>query len=167
MKLRKYVPETDFDVLRTWITDERMHAMWCANRFPYPLEQQSFEAFLKAEEEQFGNRACTAENDDGKQVGFYCFAVQPESREALLKFVIIDNTMRGRGCGSEMVSLAVRQIFEQTDAKAVSLAVFSSNIPAKQCYLRVGFTERSYTENAFCFGDEHWSRYHMIRMRPQ
>ena len=44
MKLREYLPSKDFDNIKSWIDDERTHAMWCADRFEYPLEKENFEA---------------------------------------------------------------------------------------------------------------------------
>ena len=48
MRIRPYDHERDFPFLRAWIVDERAHAMWCANRFPWPLEEASFSAALAA-----------------------------------------------------------------------------------------------------------------------
>ena len=31
MKIRAFDLDDDFDAIKTWITDERTHMMWCAN----------------------------------------------------------------------------------------------------------------------------------------
>ena len=45
MRIRPY-QNKDFDIISQWITDERSHALWCANLMPYPLEKNSFDALL-------------------------------------------------------------------------------------------------------------------------
>ena len=46
MKIRVFDLDDDFDVIKTWIADERTHMMWCANLIPYPLEKEK-SAFLR------------------------------------------------------------------------------------------------------------------------
>ncbi len=46
MRLRAFDPDTEFEIIRGWTEDERAHAMWCANRFHYPLEKDDFLAVL-------------------------------------------------------------------------------------------------------------------------
>ncbi|HAM68422.1 MAG TPA: hypothetical protein DCP68_02240 [Ruminococcus sp.] len=86
-------------------------------------------------------------------------------REGMLKFVIVDHRLRGQGIGGEMLRLAVRQVFDTTDAEAVHLNVFAENAAARRCYEKAGFTERDVTPAAFRFGDEQWSRCNMILRR--
>lgn len=38
MRLRPYIECKDFHEIKNWITEERMHTMWCANLFKFPLE---------------------------------------------------------------------------------------------------------------------------------
>ena len=57
----------------------------------------------------------------------------------MLKFVIVDHRLRGQGIGGEMLRLAVRQIFDTTDAEAVHLNVFAENAAARRCYEKAGF----------------------------
>ena len=67
----------------------------------------------------------------------------------MLKFVMVDASVRGKGIGKEMIKLAVRNAFTDPDALAVQLNVFPENSRAKRCYEGVGFTERQNTPNAF------------------
>ena len=45
---------------------------------------------------------------------------------------------------------------------AVHLNVFPENTGAKKCYQKVGFKERTITENAFNFKEESWGRMNMV-----
>ena len=152
----------DFDVISQWIKDERSHALWCANLIPYPLEKKGYDDLLQQVEERFGDSPFVATTDEGKVVGFFCFSVNLSTNEGMLKFVVIDNTIRNMGYGSEMLKLAVRYAFEIAKADAVQLNVFPENERAKKCYLKVGFKERALTENAFRFKDELWERCNMV-----
>jgi RimJ/RimL family protein N-acetyltransferase len=64
-----------------------------------------------------------------------------------------------------MIKLAVKYAFEIAKADAVQLNVFPENPSAKKCYEKVGFKERTLTENAFCFKDELWGRCNMVITR--
>ena len=164
MRIRPY-QNKDFDIISQWITDERSHALWCANLMPYPLEKNSFDALLQEAEEQFGDSPFVATTNDGQVVGFFCFSVNLHTNEGMLKFVVIDNTMRNKGYGCEMLKLAIKYAFEIAKADAVHLNVFPENPGAKKCYEKVGVKERTLTENAFSFKDESWGRCNMITTR--
>ena len=164
MRIRPY-QNKDFDIISQWITDERSHALWCANLMPYPLEKNSFDALLQEAEERFGDSPFVATTNDGQVVGFFCFSVNLHTNEGMLKFVVIDNTMRNKGYGCEMLKLAIKYAFEIAKADAVHLNDFPENPGAKKCYEKVGFKERTLTENAFSFKDESWGRCNMITTR--
>ena len=164
MKLRKYLPSKDFDNIKSWIDDERTHAMWCAGRFEYPLEKENFEAVLEDMHSKWGDTPFIASLDDGNNVGFFCYSLNDETKEGMLKFIVVNSLLRGKGVAKEMLELASQYAFEETGAKALHLNVFSENIRAKKCYQKAGFTERSVTENAFSYKDESWGRCNMFKM---
>lgn len=165
MRIRPYISTKDFDVIKGWISDERTHAMWCANLIKYPLEKDNFESVLLEVATNFGDSAYVATADNGKVIGFFCYSVNLDTNEGMLKFVIVDGEIRGKGVGKEMLGLALKYAFEITKAKAVQLNVFSENTRAKKCYLSVGFSERTTTESAFQFNNESWGRCNMIIKR--
>ncbi|WP_242830373.1 GNAT family N-acetyltransferase [Butyrivibrio sp. AE3009] len=164
MKLREYLPSKDFDNIKSWIDDERTHAMWCAGRFEYPLEKENFEAVLEDMHSKWGDTPFIASLDDGNNVGFFCYSLNDETKEGMLKFIVVNSLLRGKGVAKEMLELASQYAFEETGAKALHLNVFSENIRAKKCYQKAGFTEWSVTENAFSYKDESWGRCNMFKM---
>ena len=165
MKLRPYIPDTDFDRIRTWISDERSHAMWCAGRFRYPLDRDNFTDVLSAMARNTGDIPLVAAPDDGGAAGFLCYSLNRELREGKLKFVIVDPVCRGKGVAGEMLRLAVSYAFEETGAERVSLIVFSSNPRAKRCYEKAGFTGLKKDYEPFVWKDESWGRYGMVISR--
>ena len=165
LRLRPYFPKQDFDTIKNWITDARTHAMWCANLFTYPIEQENFESVLLNFNERFGDSPFVATDEAGKVLGFFSYSLNLTTNEGKLKFVVVDPECRGKGLAKEMLKLAANYAFEITKADAVLLSVFPENVRAKKCYERVGFRERHTDENAFHFQDECWGRCSMILKR--
>lgn len=158
MQVRRFVPETDFDELRCWCSDERIHALWCAGRFPFPLEREGFEKALSA----MNDAPYTALDDSGVPVGFFCLSFNSET---MLKFVLVKPDARGQGVGRKMIRLAADTAFENPEVRIVRLNVFSVNVPAERCYLSAGFAVESVTPEAFRYKDEVWGRCSMTLAR--
>ena len=164
MQIREYT-DRDFESIRNWITDERTHTLWCANRFSFPLQSESFHRVLAELRSRNGDRAFVATDDDGTAEGFFCYSLERDTREGTLKFVMVDPVKRGRGLGKEMLRQALRRAFEDADAAAVRLSVFSVNTIAIRCYEGVGFSARHTENNAFRYKEEVWSRSNMVIYR--
>ena len=167
MKLRQYSNEKDFDLIKDWITDERVHAMWCANLTPYPLSKEGFEETLNTAASRFGDVPYIALTDDNEAAGFFCYSKNSETNEGMLKFVVVNPAYRGKGIAGKMLRLSAVFAFEDTKADALQLNVFPENERAKKCYLKAGFTERNTTKNAFTFKDESWGRCNMVLIKDR
>ena len=165
MIIRRYNPAADFDVLRGWIADARAHALWCANRMAYPLERANFEAVLRDIAGRFGDMPYVAVAEGGGVVGFFCYSLNPDTREGMLKFVVIDPARRGQGLGKAMLRLALARAFN-AGAKAVQLYVFPENVGAVKCYEGVGFSARRTEPGVFRYLNEAWDRRNMVRAKP-
>ena len=166
MRLRPYIPETDFDAVRNWVCDPRAHALWCANRFEYPLSAENFDRVLREIRVRNGDCPFVAVGENGAAAGFFCYSLRPDTNEGLLKFVIVDPAVRGQGFGKAMLRMAVDYAFRISKADAVYLRVFTENLRAVRCYESVGFTEEKTDENAFSYQDESWGRRSMVIRRP-
>ena len=164
LKLRAFDIDTDFERIRNWITDEKTHVMWSANRIAFPMNREDFEGFLKRQSEE-GDTAFAAVDESGRIVGFFLYGFNEETGEGMLKFIVVDPEQRGKGTAQEMLKLASEYAFEKTHADAVHLNVFSSNPRARRCYEKAGFTERNTTPGAFPYKDEKWDRTNMIMRR--
>ena len=167
MRLRPYVHSHDFDAMKGWITDERVHALWCANRIAFPLEKEDFGRFVEDSFVNSNDCAFTAAQDDGRAVGFICCSINCETNEAMLKFVLVDPLQRGKGYGKEMVRLAAQYAYDIAKAGLVHLNVFTANAAARRCYESAGFTERNTTPDAFAYNGESWGRCNMTITRDK
>ncbi len=161
MRLRLF-EEKDFEVIKDWIPDERGHAMWCANRFQYPLDKTDFLSVLSDVEGRHGDSPFVVTMDDDVPVGFFCYSVNHETKEGMFKFVVVAPDGRGKGIAGEMFRLALSYAFDETKVNAVHLIVFSVNGRAKKFYEKVGFEERKTDHKAFVYKGEHWARCNMI-----
>ena len=81
MRLRPYIHTKDYDYIHKWINDERIHALWCANLIPYPLEKKDFDDLLLQAEERYDDSPFVATTDEGIVVGFFCFSVNLKINE--------------------------------------------------------------------------------------
>ena len=158
MRLRPYVNETDFEILKNWISDERSHVLWCADRFNYPLESANVETELAFLAENNGETPFAAVSDEGTMVGFFSYSPSSEMNTGYLKFVIVAPEERGKGTAGEMLDLAVQYAFETAKADSVQLSVFTENPRARRCYEKAGFQEIKTDKEAFVYKDELWGR---------
>ncbi|MDE5619458.1 MAG: GNAT family N-acetyltransferase [Ruminococcus sp.] len=167
MRLRPFILCCDFDEIKNWISDEKTHAMWCANRIKYPIEKENFEEVMLEAAIKSGDIPYVATTDDGKVVGFFCYSVNLSSNEGMLKFVMVTPEQRGKGLGKAMLQLAIEYAFNITKAESVQLNVFSENTMAQKCYENVGFIIRKTDIDAFIFKDESWGRCNMTINKAQ
>ncbi len=149
MRLRPYRKSTDFEYIKKWITDERTHALWCANLIPYPLRAEGLHKVLEQNEKDLGECAYTFINGIGHPIGFCAYSINEDDNSGFLKFVLIDNELRGKGYGNQMINLLLQYAFTITGVSTVKLNVFDVNINAKRCYKKAGFLEVENTQNAF------------------
>ena len=163
MRLRQYREDSDFEVIKTWISDDRTHAMWCAHRFKYPLEKDDFAAVLATISENFGDIPFVAADDDDRPLGFLCYSMNPETKGGFLKFVVVDPKQRGKGVAREMLRLISEYAFDENGATSIGLRVFSENPRALKCYEKAGFVLTETEEKAFSYKDERWGRCLMIK----
>ena len=162
MDIRLFDLNKDFDIIKNWITDERTHMLWCANRIQYPMNKATFTDFLKEISDKFGDAPYVAVDDTDKAVGFYAYSVNTNTKEGMLKFVIVDPDKRGKGIAGEMLERTVATALADKNVQAVQLNVFSVNEPARKCYQKIGFVERNVTKEAVKYGSESWDRINML-----
>ena len=126
------------------------------------MTQKKLQDVLEKDAQDWDGCAYVATEDDGILVGFFAFAVNVSNNSDFLKFVIVDNKLRGKGYGTQMIKLTLKYAFDITGVSSVQLNVFDTNDRAKKCYLNAGFVEDNIVENAFTYKDESWGRCHMV-----
>lgn len=162
MRLRPYIPLIDYEYLQKWVNSERTHALWCANLVPYPITSNEFQEILNKDAQDWGGCAYIVTSDDGEQIGFFVLSVNTSNNSGFAKFIIINNELRGKGYGTQMIKLMLKFAFEIVGVSSVQLNVFDSNDNAKRCYSKAGFVQDSLVANAFTYKGESWGRCHML-----
>ncbi|MBR6626714.1 MAG: GNAT family N-acetyltransferase [Lachnospiraceae bacterium] len=162
MHLRPYINTEDYKYIEKWLTDERTHALWCANRIAYPITQDKLGNALQKGAEDWGDAAYVVTEDNGRQIGFFVLALNATGDSGFLKYLVLDKELRGRGYGMQMLRLILRYAFDVTGVDRVQLNVFDVNSSARNCYSRMGFIEDNVMKDAFSYHKEMWSRCHMV-----
>lgn len=172
MHLRIYNEQTDFTYIAGWIQDERTHALWCANLLSYPLSKDEFHNYLKEQGLKFYSQSRSdpypkEKEHDGAYVyvdehdcpiGFFVFTVNEHDKSGFLRFIMVDNTARGQGYGSQMLRQLLQFAYENTGVAAVRLNVFDVNAAAMKCYRKLGFTVMDNAPTDFPYQNETWKR---------
>lgn len=158
MRIRPY-RKTDASYIREWIADEKVHAMWSAGKLPYGFLENDLENLLAEAEAGYNQSAFTAVLDDGTPVGSFCMGFTVEDNSAFMCRIVVDGNKRGQGLGKQMLKLALYYAFLVLQVDMVRLSVFDCNMPARYAYEKAGFTEESFTPEAFAFKEQKWGRY--------
>lgn len=86
-------------------------------------------------------------DEEDHPVGFFIYTVNAQDKESgFLKFIMVDNTLRGKGYGVAMLRELQRFAYNNTGVSVIRLIVFDVNSAARKCYEKAGFTAM---ENAF------------------
>lgn len=161
VRLRPY-KSNDAIYLLSWIKDEKYFAMWCANKFQYPLTEEQLKVYQENYEKDDFAWIMTAVNESGTPVGHYMMRNVDYTKGSLrIGFVMIDSEIRNKGYGKEMMNLAVKYAFNILNVSRVTLGVYDNNPVAHSCYKSVGFIDEKYLENFFHYKDEQWGIYEM------
>mgnify|MGYP002526867554 CR=1 FL=1 len=127
----------DAPVILSWIKDLSAFRKWSADRYPaFPPKPED----MLAQYESDVIFPFTAIDDDGKVVG-HIMLRYPDSSNTVIRlgFVIVDDNLRGKGYGKQMLQLAIQKAKNVFGAKKMTLGVFDNNPSAIHCYQSVGF----------------------------
>lgn len=162
MRLRPYIHAKDYQYVEKWTNNERIHSLWCANLIPYPMTEKNLQDILAKDSEKWGSSPYVVTEDSGTPIGFFAYSVNTSDNSGFLKFILLDDKLRGKGYGTQMLTLVLKYAFEITGVSSVQLNVFDINTNAKRCYSNVGFKQNNIVRNSFTYKKEFWGRCHMV-----
>ena len=136
MTLRPFTID-DAPIILSWIKDLTAFRKWSADRYPtFPPKPED----MVAQYESDVIFPFTAINDKGTVVGHIMLRYPDPSKTVIrLGFVIVDDKLRGKGYGKQMLKLAIQKAKNVFGAKKITLGVFDNNPSALHCYESVGF----------------------------
>lgn len=110
LRLRPY-KSCDARYIVDWTKDEISFYQWSADRFQgfYPLSAEKLNEFYEKEAYNDSFFEMTAIDEKGRPAGHFIMRfIDQEKKTIRLGFVILDDRIRGRGLGKEMISMAFR-----------------------------------------------------------
>jgi Acetyltransferases, including N-acetylases of ribosomal proteins len=146
--------ETDFPQIVSWVNQYSRDFMvqWSGKTFEYPLTVEQMKAHYSrginsTESDVFIYKIM----DDGRFVGSVQLCrFNWETREAFVgRFLIGEETNRGRGIGKKALNELVRIGFQQFGLETIKLNVYEFNRHAIKCYESVGFRKSLYREKMY------------------
>ena len=152
LRLRPY-NSCDSEIIAQWIRDRDVFLKWGGDRFgQYPVTAEIIDRKYMTENgdcaEPDNFYPWVAIDDENRAVGHFIMRYLHGNRRILrFGWVIIDNNIRGKGYGTEMLRAGLKYAFEIMHADAVTIGVFENNEPAHQCYLKAGFADREIVRN--------------------
>ena len=166
MRLRPYKP-CDGDTVASWLTDEKIHAMWSVGRYAFPMTGQQINERLDAGRDNPCEFMFTALDDDGMPVGYFLLRnADWEAQSVHIGFIVIDSRRRGKGFGKQMLTLAKKYCFEILGMKRITLGVFHINPRAIECYESSGFVACGTEDETFTFNGREWKVIEMECVSP-
>lgn len=162
MLLRTY-KEEDAEKILNWIKNEREFRLWSADRYgSYPITPDDINKNYSKSKEISNFYPFTLE-DDGKIIGHLILRNPGDNKDVIrMGFIIVDNSIRGKGYGKALIKAAIEYAKESLGAKEINLGVFVNNEGALHCYESVGFKITEIEKNAYQFHDEEWDCAEMI-----
>ena len=136
MKLRPFNPKDAVKIL-SWCKDKHTFRLWSADRYSvYPPMPED----MLAQYESGVIFPFTAIDGEGKVLGHIMLRYPDSSRTVIrFGFVIVDDQLRGKGYGKQLLQLAIQKATHEFGAKKITLGVFDNNPSAFHCYESVGF----------------------------
>lgn len=147
LRLRPY-KSCDAERIAGWLKDEDIFLKWGGKLFgEYPITAEVIDNKYTGQ-----NGGCiepdnfypwVALDDDGVVVGHFIMRyLKGDMRRIRFGWVIVDDTIRGKGYGAQMLRAGLKYAFEILGAAVVTLGVFEGNERAHRCYRSVGFVDR-------------------------
>ena len=144
---------SDAPTILSWIKDKTAFRKWSADRYPvFPPKPEDMAAQYAAE----NIFPFTAVDGEGNIVG-HIMLRYPEPSKTIIRlgFVIIDDQLRGKGYGKQMLQLAILKAKQDFGAQKITLGVFDNNPSAIHCYESVGFVVTG--TDTYAIDGEEWT----------
>ena len=147
LRLRPY-KSCDAQKIAEWVQDKDAFLKWGGQLFgDYPISAKMIDEKYRlkngdcVEEDNF--YPWTAFDEENRVVGHFIMRyIHGDNRILRFGWVVVDDTIRGKGYGTQMLSLGLKYAFGILDVDKVTIGVYDNNELGHRCYLKVGFTDR-------------------------
>lgn len=139
---------------------------WAGPVYEYPLTEEQLERYfdnyvIKEKDTLFVYKIINVETSE--MVGTIELNEKDRTNKIgrIGRFLIGEESYRGKGTGKEALKEAIRIGFEKLKLNKITLGVFDFNISAIRCYESVGFVIEEYKESYRKIGNDYWNLYEM------
>lgn len=154
--------EEDFDRLISWISDEKLLIQFAGSKFRFPLNREQLKKYC-AEDKR--NIFKVIDENNSEVVGHaevYCIEVHT----VLICRVLIGNPQRrGKGLGTALMNELIAFAKQDVRVENIELNVYDWNLPAINCYKKLGFRQLPDGDRITRYANERWRSIRM-RMTP-
>ena len=146
----------DAETILSWCKDKHSFRLWSADRYKeFPAQPDEMM------EQYTGANMYPLTAVVGEEIIGHILLRFPSEDKSVIRFgfVIVDNSIRGKGYGKQMLHLAIDYAQRELGAQKITLGVFCDNLSAVECYKSVGF--RITGEDAYSIDGEEWKGFEM------
>lgn len=137
MIIRTFKKE-DAPIILRWIKNKTDLRKWSADRYrDYPAMPDEMVQLYAPD----NMTPLTAEDENGNVIAHIAIRIPDIANPKAVKlgFIIVDDSLRGKGYGKELIRQTIEYARKNLNATSISLGVFKNNPPALHCYESVGF----------------------------
>lgn len=137
MIIRTFKKE-DAPIILRWIKNKTDLRKWSADRYrDYPAMPDEMVQLYAPD----NMTPLTAEDENGNIIAHIAIRIPDIANPKAVKlgFIIVDDSLRGKGYGKELIRQTIDYARKNLNATSISLGVFKNNPPALHCYESVGF----------------------------
>lgn len=156
-----YLNHNDLPELLKWAEDERTMLLWCGPVFDFPLTIEQLNNYYSESQKPEPNRLIFKAVDSDGNIAGMCElgAISRRNCSASICRVFVDKKYRGRGIADKMILSVLEHGFNKLGLIRIELNVYTFNIPAINCYEKLGFKKEGLKRKSTKFENEFWDGY--------
>ena len=156
--------EADFDILISWIKDEKELIQFAGSIFRFPLTKEQLYNYLTDTKRHAFK---IIHNDTNTTIG-HCEAYKTnEQNSKLCRILIGDKNFRNKGYATLLTQLLTDWSFDNLGVHFIDLNVYDFNIYAIKSYENVGFKKMVINKASTQVNNENWTSYKMTVGREE
>ncbi len=149
MNLKRFNMDVAYEI-SSWFPTPKEACLWGGVRFGWPIQVSKIIARSELPNIEFYTLV------EGCEVLGFIELQEINETEIRLCRVAVSPRYRGRGLGKKLIQLSLDEIKQRNSYKTVTLAVFTENIVAYNCYQYLGFAEVDKEPKFKVFNGEKW-----------
>jgi RimJ/RimL family protein N-acetyltransferase len=150
--------KNDFSRLVSWVKNEEELIQFAGPFFTFPLTEDQLEKYLE-DKNRFAYKVI--EIISNQTIG-HCEIYLTEVSAKLCRILIGEKSFRGKGFGSEVVTLLVEKCFNEFSYSHAELNVYDWNTSAIKCYEKAGFVVNPKKSKTIEVNNKIWTSINMF-----